>query len=197
MRFILDVRLMGIKDPVIWRKVAVPTKLSFHHLHLMLQAAMGWENSHLYSFQERIESQYFSVVSPYVQDMGINAVKVPAEKILGSYISQFHMDKTKPRDKIYYQYDFGDYWLHEIDVVDVDTSDRTSAELLDGGGACPPENCGGIPGFQMLKDCINGRMSKKEYFENFFAVDLEGYDVNALDHHHMRARVKGWKLMER
>lgn len=82
MRLILDIKLRGIEDPIIWRKMAVPTILTFHELHLMIQAAMGWEHQHLYSFTEHPESRYFMIVSPYAEEFGADATKISASNIL-------------------------------------------------------------------------------------------------------------------
>ena len=45
----LKVRLLGI-SPMIWRRVMVPTTMTLHELHGVLQVAMGWESIHLYTF---------------------------------------------------------------------------------------------------------------------------------------------------
>lgn len=197
MRFILDIKLRGIEDPVIWRKMAVPTVLTFHELHLMIQAAMGWEHQHLYSFTEHPESRYFMIVSPYAEEFGADATKISASNILWSYLNQYPFDEEAERDKLYYEYDYGDSWVHEIDVLDLDRSNSKSAELLDGAGACPPENCGGTPGFQLLKDHLSGKISPEEYFDNFFAANPKGYDIHKVDLKRLGNRVKRWRMLDR
>ncbi|WP_431950567.1 plasmid pRiA4b ORF-3 family protein [Actinacidiphila sp. bgisy167] len=59
----------------------------------------------------------------------------------------------KPGAHFVYTYDFGDSWEHLITVEQVQTA---SAGLhypycVDGAGACPPEDCGGAPGYSDLK----------------------------------------------
>ncbi len=197
MRFILDIKLLDIIEPEVYRKLAVPVELSFHHLHLMIQAAMGWEHQHLYSFQESlVVRNYFKVVSPYVEEFGINGMKAPAKNILLEYLNQFHLDEKPIRNKLYYEYDFGDHWMHEIDVVDLDNSNQTSAELLEAGANCPPENCGGVPGFLRLKDYLAGRITKQEYYDWFSAVNAEGFDSHTFDRLRLDNRVKNWRMME-
>ncbi len=196
MRFIVHIRLCDIEDPVIWRKVAIPMKVTFHSLHLIFQAAMGWENEHLYSFKESKQSRYFNVVSPYTEESGIKASRVSATDVLLSYLNQFPPPEL-PRDKFYYQYDYGDYWWHEVDVIDFDRSNRVSAELLDGAGACPPENCGGVSGYARVKKYLAGQMPRKEYYNWVTAPDAEKLDVHAFDLDQMRVHVKGWQLLRR
>ena len=45
----LKIVLVGVR-PQIWRRVQVPAEITLDELHLVLQAAMGWTNSHLHSF---------------------------------------------------------------------------------------------------------------------------------------------------
>ena len=37
-------------EPPIWRRIEVPADLTLKELHAVIQAAMGWENAHLYQF---------------------------------------------------------------------------------------------------------------------------------------------------
>ncbi len=194
MRLIAEIRLCDIKDPVVWRRVALPMELTFDSLHLIFQAAMGWENQHLYSFKETRKSRYFEITSPHLEESGIDATRASASKVLWSYFNQFVME-DQPRDTFFYLYDFGDDWLHEVSILELDRSDRSGAELLDGGGACPPENCGGHPGYARMKDYLNGKMSKKEYYDWMTAQDAENWDVHHFDLKRMKLRVKGWKML--
>lgn len=45
----LKVTLWGSK-PQVWRRVLVPEQATLHHLHRIIQGAMGWTNSHLHQF---------------------------------------------------------------------------------------------------------------------------------------------------
>ncbi len=47
--FQLKVTLKGSKPPI-WRRIQVDSYMSFHDLHLIIQATMGWTNTHLYNF---------------------------------------------------------------------------------------------------------------------------------------------------
>jgi hypothetical protein len=37
-------------DPLIWREIAVPLSITLKTLHDIVQAAMGWTDSHLWTF---------------------------------------------------------------------------------------------------------------------------------------------------
>jgi hypothetical protein len=54
--------------------------------------------------------------------------------------------------KFIYKYDFGDSWEHEVLVEEVlpPDPDFKHPVCLGGANACPPEDCGGIPGYYDL-----------------------------------------------
>ena len=194
MRLIIDIRLSEIKDPVVWRKVAIPLEITFHELHKIIQSAMGWGNQHLYSFREKPRSRFLTVVSPHTEEFGISGEGVSAAQVLWSYFNQFSVEDGA-REKLYYEYDFGDSWLHEIDVMELDRSDQTTAQILEGGGACPPENCGGLPGFLRMKDYLTGKITEEEYYSWMSVDGAENFDVDHFDLEETQMRMRGWKML--
>lgn len=181
MRLKLRIDLSEIHNPLIFREMWVPMGITFDQLHQLIQAAMGWENYHLYSFQEHPETRYFSVVSPFTEEFGIDGTEVIADSILFSNFNSNQMlSDNQPPDKLYYIYDFGDNWMHEFYVQEFDRN-GTVPELVTGAGACPPEDCGGVQGFQFLKNHLSGKMSAEDYFDLFIAVNDDDFDVNEFD----------------
>ncbi len=56
------------------------------------------------------------------------------------------------KSRFAYLYDFGDDWEHDIVVERVDSDGDASIRCIGGARACPPEDCGGPPGYaHMLK----------------------------------------------
>jgi len=53
-----------------------------------------------------------------------------------------------------YIYDFGDDWTHKIQVEAIIDQKAIRAELLAGKGACPPEDCGGVWGYEDIKGAL-------------------------------------------
>jgi hypothetical protein len=133
----LRVELVDSADPVVWRRVVVPADCTLARLHDVIQAAMGWTNSHLHLFDVR--GRRYGMPGA---DLGLRAEE-------GVRLC----DVAQVGDVLGYDYDFGDGWEHQITVerVDVARPDVRYPCCVDGEGACPPEDCGGIPGYEDLR----------------------------------------------
>ena len=141
----LKITLKGIRPPI-WRRVQVASDVTLSHLHWVIQLSMGWTNSHLHSFQ--IHGQEYGVPMP---EYGFGELEPEDERSV--YLSSFI---GGAKLKFSYLYDFGDSWEHEILVEKV-----LSAELdveyprcIKARRACPPEDCGGIWGYQDFLEVI-------------------------------------------
>lgn len=59
---------------------------------------------------------------------------------------------TEVGTTVQYEYDFGDGWMHHLELVD--RSSHPMQEVLplviSGENACPPEDCGGLHGYTEL-----------------------------------------------
>lgn len=151
----LKVTLKGSKPPI-WRRLQVPGNITLHRLHIMLQAAMGWSNYHLYRFQ--IAGKEYGEPDPdnelYELDFK-NSRRTKLWKVVPAVKSSFT-----------YEYDFGDGWKHQV-VVEKIMAAEPGAQYpvcLAGKRACPPEDCGGIWGYERLLQVI-GNPSHEEYEE--------------------------------
>jgi hypothetical protein len=80
-----------------------------------------------------------------------------------------------------YVYDFGDSWEHRIIVENVKPAEQQTSypEFLGGERRCPPEDCGGIPGYYDFLDKITAKQLKKRKA----ALDWYGgpYDPDDID----------------
>jgi len=112
-----------------------------------------------YYRQSLIGDQFTDVSAALVSTLfGHVAYGTDPEDMLG------FRDETKVRladvagvgDRIGYEYDFGDGWEHEllIEAAAEAEAGRTYPLCIDGAGACPPEDCGGYPGYQRLKEIL-------------------------------------------
>ncbi len=134
-------------DPPIWRRVEAPTLLTLKNLHDIVQAAMGWEDYHLW--EVTAGGQRYGPPMPsdgWDDGAALDARKARLGDLLG----------TGRRTVIGYIYDFGDSW--EIDVIATKIRRGEPGvgypRYIDGENNAPPEDCGGIPGFYHALDAI-------------------------------------------
>jgi len=132
----LRVELLEVTPPV-WREFVVPHDISLARLHALLQRVMGWTNSHLHEFE--IAGMRYAPPDPE-EDFDN-----PPEDSSKVRLAQLDL---APGDAFTYLYDFGDGWEHEITIVPLARADFPYVPCcMDGAGACPPEDCGGPPGY--------------------------------------------------
>ena len=143
----LHIALKWIKPPI-WRRVQVPSDITLHDLHKIIQTTMNWMNSHLHIFIVGNTTYGPSQNTlPFSKSIGEkNYEKVKISGVL-----------KKPKDKIYYEYDFGDSWMHEV-KLEKNLEPKPNKQYpvcIKGERGAPPEDCGGIPGYYELVDIIN------------------------------------------
>jgi hypothetical protein len=137
----LKIQLKHISKPPVWRKVEVPQNITFAELHLVIQASFGWGNYHLYQFSPSGWGSHPCIEEPHEESDGLDA----SEILVGSYL-------TAIGQKFVYIYDFGGSWEHLITVEKiVEAQSETKVTVLGGKGTCPPEDCGGLWGYENLK----------------------------------------------
>lgn len=166
----LKVTLLDI-DPPIWRRLLAPSNAPLAKLHKIIQRAMGWEDSHLHQFM--VGKQIYGTADPDAWGGG--------PKILSERSHTLEQVASRARMKLIYEYDFGDSWRHEIlveKVVPVDPGARYPV-CLEGARACPPEDCGGPPGYEDLLLAL----SDPSHPEHADIIDWlgGGFDPEALD----------------
>ena len=139
----LEVTLQDV-EPAVTRRLDVPLGLRLDRLHLTLQAAMGWTDSHLYAFSAG--GAEWGVPDPEFRDGSQSA----AEATLRDVIEGMGV-KT-----IHYLYDYGDSWDHVIKIERVTHAEpgRPYPRLIGLRGRCPPEDVGGPPGYAAFLDAL-------------------------------------------
>lgn len=169
------VQIKGITKPPVWRKVLVPETFSFHRFHGVIQAAFGWYDYHLYRFSPQGYGSEPQISLPSDEDWEpvVDSTKTKLKDVF----------KTKGQ-KYVYIYDFGDDWIHQITLEDITNEEMLTASCIDGKGACPPEDCGGIWGYEELKNTFanNPKSKEAEGFREWLGLDDdEVWDVNEFD----------------
>ena len=161
----LKVRLLGL-SPMIWRRVLVPESVTLRELHGILQVAMGWDGIHLYYFDIHAV-RYGSV------ELHVESPDTP--------ISRF---RFREGDRFPYLYDMGDYWDHEMRIEKfLPHNPKKSYPVCTGdSGACPPEDCGGPPGYRGWQEEAVGydAWSDRDLVVGFISGILEGQSTRDL-----------------
>ena len=149
---ILRIELEDI-DPLIWRRVAVRTSMNLKSVHGVIQAAMGWLDSHLWEFTAN-ERKYGMLVP---NDADWN------ERIKNAAGAKLSALLTVGVREIGYIYDMGDNWQHRIIVEKLKAAEPGALypQFLGGERRCPPEDCGGIPGYYEFLNNIASKQNKK------------------------------------
>jgi len=136
----LKVTLRGTEPPV-WRRLLVPGETTLGDLHRAIQAAMGWEDDHLHTFD--IEGRHYG--DPRAVDDVADEKRVTLNGLIKSGVARFA-----------YTYDFGDNWEHALVIEksppDVEALSRPICTA--GKRRCPPEDCGGPWGYRELLEVL-------------------------------------------
>jgi hypothetical protein len=164
----LKITLAGIKPPI-WRRVWIQN-CSLAKLHDVIQAALFWTNSHLWSFD--IDGLGYGDYPDGEMDLA-SARKAK----LGAFVAQ-------GVEKFRYTYDFGDNWEHIIQVEKTLTADPAVKypRCVDGRRARPPEDCGGPWGYVELLEALKNPAKNPELLEWAGGTfDPEKFDADAIN----------------
>ncbi|MCA9095957.1 MAG: hypothetical protein KDA68_20900 [Planctomycetaceae bacterium] len=127
-------------SPPVWRRIQI-TDCTLAELHEYIQAAFGWEDSHLHDFT--IEGERFGQIpldyAEYEEDL-IDETRVLVSRCV---------PKSGRKTRWMYTYDYGDNWQHEVVFEGFPPFDpeQQYPVCLEGARACPPEDCGGPWGY--------------------------------------------------
>lgn len=139
----LKISLKGAEPPI-WRRVLIPEVCSLDNLHPIIQETMGWESAHLHEF--RVGSERYGATEIIGAE---HTVHDERDFSLADILKE-------PNDRLDYIYDFGDRWEHEILLEDIIKQDDAldSPVCIEGARACPPEDVGGLPGYELFLQAI-------------------------------------------
>jgi hypothetical protein len=139
----LKITLRDSKPPI-WRRVLVDSSIKLSKLHQIIQVSMGWTDSHLHQFV--VGELYYTVPDPYA-----------SRPIADERSFELRQIASLENNKFFYEYDFGDFWEHII-VVEKILPPDSEIQLpicIKGKRACPPEDVGGIWGYEAFLEAMN------------------------------------------
>src|SRR3954468_18741205 len=152
----VKVTLRGSTAPVVWRRLRVPADIRLDRFHQVLGAAMGWQDCHLHVFERGEERYGYPDADIEIDDH--------RGKTLGDLLAV-------PGDRLDYEYDFGDDWPHLIVLEARGADGDATARCLDGVGRCPPEDVGGLSGYEELRRVLaNPRDAEHEHMLGWLGI---------------------------
>jgi hypothetical protein len=168
----LKVTLKGSKPPI-WRRVQLRGSTTLPALHEILQTVMGWHDYHLHSFSAG--GVEYGVPDPDWPDGSRSERRVRLDQLV-----------ARPKDRLSYEYDFGDSWTHDLVVEKVLPVDpeRRYPVVLAGKRSGLPEDVGGIWGYADFLEAI-ADPNNPEHAELLEWVggefDPEAFDLEAIN----------------
>ena len=165
----LKVTLRGTRPPI-WRRLLVPADTTLTRMHRVLQIAMGWQDGHMHEF--RVDRRHPAIRSSRVGDV-----------------------LTEIGSSLTYTYDLGDGWEHSIVLEKryAGDGDAGNPVCLDGQQACPPEDCGGVPGYYDLLEVLrNPDDERYEEMREWVGEDFDpqAFSVDAVNRQLRSGRVR-------
>jgi hypothetical protein len=123
--------------PAVWRRLEVPSDISLDRLHQVIQAGFGWASRHLFVF----ETPHGPFGSPDPESNRRSAVRTKLSAVA-----------DWPGDKFRYDYDLGNGWQLDVVLEAVVPAEPGIAypRCTAGRRAAPPEDCGGVAGYDEL-----------------------------------------------
>ena len=155
--FELKIQLM-LQKHLVTRKVMVPANATLDNLHRVIQSVFGWANTHLHQFFF-VRKESSSIYEP--KDIHIYTAT--------SFDDLEYFDETKPylidasttiKDALeqpydlWYEYDFGDGWVHKITLEAVHRMPDRQYRFLEAVGECPPDDVGGEGGYEAFLEVM-------------------------------------------
>jgi Plasmid pRiA4b ORF-3-like protein len=166
----VTIRLSYVEPPV-WRTILVRPETKLAMFHRYVQAAMGWQDYHLFAFT--IGGKQYGIPHPDFEPKLYDARRYALARLFPSIPVTFR-----------YIYDFGDHWEHEIIVEGAEeTAFRKQYPIcVAGEGVCPPEDCGGPPGYEQFLGVLRDprhpehddivAWAKSQFYHDRFYVDM-------------------------
>lgn len=164
----LTIDLDGVV-PRVWRTIEVASDLRLDALHTVFQVALGWTDSHLHAFAvgdtwHDPQTERFAMAGDAGEGFEGDVPETPEADVRLDELVQ------DVGDILLYTYDFGDGWDHtaRLDAVLPRPSGAPAALCAAGGGKCPPEDCGGVPGYEeLLADAADPTRIAPHEFDDF------------------------------
>ena len=152
----------------------MPADVTLGDLNYILQAAMGWTNSHLHQFT--------------VNEISYSDPRFELDEVEVGDEFEVTLCEAAPKvgTHLLFMYDFGDGWEHDVVIEKIVQAEpgKSYPICVAGERACPPEDCGGVWGYVDFLEAISDpdheeREQMLEWVGGKF--DPDAFDVEALN----------------
>jgi len=149
-------------EPAVVRVLDVPAAALLPELHNLLQAALGWTDSHLHQFAGDGVCYGWADVDAPEDELDESGVPLRALPQRFSYL-----------------YDFGDGWEHDVVVLGPGGDEPG---IVEGEGPCPPEDVGGPHGYAEFRAAMADPSHPEHDRVRAWAGSWsDGFDLDATD----------------
>ena len=188
---------ISLKDaPVrVVRRLSVPSNLYVGHFVNELVYAMGWDGYHLTELMQGNTLWRSTKEKAMDAESGLKYEEIyPDMKVRNSFRATVSQLLKTVGDECSITYDMGDSWNHSVRLIEArryeDKDIHFSSfgvELLSGEGACPPEDCGGVSGYEEILRVIK---DPEEYkYDSFRSLLGVHFDPTFFDIRSVRRRL--------
>lgn len=177
LKYTLRITLNGIK-PAIWRKIEVPSNITLRHLGDLIVDMMGWGGYHLNQFCKGNDyyMPHYQRESSGEDDFTWTCNNYDQEEFTIADLLE------RKASTVSFEYDFGDSWEHDVRLSSIDEygEDETRCiNFVSGKCACPPDDCGGVWGYQDLIEILEKRKARKRLSaEDRRRLEWVGWDAD-------------------
>lgn len=143
---------------------------------------MGWLDYHLHAFVLP------SSTAAQTVEIGIPDNESDSARTIAGWTVSIGDQFIRPGVSLPYKYDFGDGWTHEILLEGILLAETgvKYPRCLAGERACPPEDCGGVPGYARLAAILRDPKQTEyaemvDWLENRHAKKYWPYDPDRFE----------------
>jgi len=175
----IRIELLDIEPPI-WRRLQVPGSYTFWDLHVAIQSAFGWTDTHLHEFRPCNQRDGTPRLGMPLDDFDDNPPLPDWEHRVADIL-------TRANPRLEYEYDFGDGWRHLITLEEVLTAapGKKYPRCTAGERSAPPDDCGGPGGYENLLETLADPGDPEYASSHVWAASQKGirgkFDPEAFD----------------
>lgn len=149
----------------VWREIIIDQQATLEDLHFAIQVVMGWEDYHDHEFT--IDENHYGYFDDETDQENLENILDESQYLLKDIL-------TQPEQTIRYTYDLKDHWHHSISLIGYHEDSTEFAVCISGKNACPPEDAGGVSGYEHLLHVLR----TPNHFEHQDVKDWLGEDYS-------------------